>query len=728
MSDNVVTGNSVEGQLGSLHREDVVFRFTGSRPDQLLIDAFYQGSVDGYADFGVFVDVGEVTGLLHRSEIPGRLESLDWEPGDTVYVKVTNVRDNGNVDLGWSIRGSEEEFRGAFVHDPTGDYEPEESEPESGSETDEGADEPRVTPGPRRGPKPGQQAVEEDTDGDRTAAGGGTGTDTGSNADATGEGASEGPAGGAGDGAAMAAAESEAESGGETDTESRSEADAEPADLERVGIGDLGDRVGRTVRLEGVVTGVRQTSGPTIFELQDETGTVDCAAFVEAGVRAYPEAEAGDHISLDGEVRERRGELQVETERLEVLDEEAAARVESRMAGAIEAEASVSEQEPLAGDAAVEAAIDEVREAATAIRRAVIEQRPVIVRHDATVDGYLAGAAIERATLPLVREEHSRADAPYHYFDRRPLEGVYTMDDATKDVTRMLSARDRHDEKLPLLVFAGTGTTRDSFDGFELLSIYGAERVVIDGGDADGAVTDAVQTVVNPELAGADGADASATALATAVAVHVNDEVRADLRHLPAVSVWEEPADAYRELAEEAGFDGERRERLQEAIALAAHYQSYEDKRELVTDLLFGGPDREGLVEQVSDQFREKLALEVETAEANLERRAEGGVAFAVLDTASFTHKYDFPPTELLLEELHRRHRDGAFVTLGADEDEILIRSSVELDVREVADRVAEAVPDAGVAARGGADRIEFVAGERERVLDATVEAVAAVA
>jgi RecJ-like exonuclease len=720
MSDNVVTGDSVEGQIGSLHREDVVFRFTGSRPDQLLIDAFYQGTVDGYADFGVFVDVGEVTGLLHRSEIPGRLESLDWEPGDTVYVKVTNVRDNGNVDLGWSIRGSEEEFRGAFVHDPTGDYEPEDAEPEA--EADEGPAEPRVTPGPRRGPKPGQSGVEEGGDGARTEPDAEAESEVRVETDADADAGTTGGTASAGgsDGPAVAATE--------TESEAETESESETTDLERVGIGDLEDRVGRTVRLEGVVTGVRQTSGPTIFELQDETGTVDCAAFVEAGVRAYPEAEAGDHVSLDGEVRERRGELQVETERLEVLDEEAAARVESRMAGAIEAEASVPELEPLAEDAAVGAAIDEVREAATAIRRAVIEQRPVIVRHDATVDGYLAGAALERATLPLVREEHSRADAPYHYFDRRPLEGVYTMDDATKDVTRMLSARDRHDEKLPLLVFAGTGTTRDSFDGFELLSIYGAERVVIDGGDADGAVTDAVDTVVNPGLAGADGADASATALATAVAVHVNDGVRADLRHLPAVSVWEEPADAYRELAEAAGYADERRERLQEAIALAAHYQSYEDKRELVTDLLFGGTDREGLVEQVSDQFREKLALEVETAEANLERRAEGGVAFAVLDTASFTHKYDFPPTELLLDELHRRHRDGAFVTLGADEDEILIRSSVDLDVREVADRVAEAVPDAGVAARGGADRIEFVAGERERVLDATVEAVAAVA
>jgi hypothetical protein len=67
----------------------------------------------------VFVDVGDsVTGLLHRSELDQRLESLDWESGDTVFVQVQQVRDNGNVDLSWSIRQSEDEFRGTLVDDP----------------------------------------------------------------------------------------------------------------------------------------------------------------------------------------------------------------------------------------------------------------------------------------------------------------------------------------------------------------------------------------------------------------------------------------------------------------------------------------------------------------------------------------------------------------------------------------------------------------------------------
>lgn len=672
MSEQIVTGDSLEGQIGNLHKEDVVLDFTGTRPDQLIVDCYYRGTVDGYADFGVFANLGEhVTGLLHRSELPSRLESLDWDVGDTVYVQVKNVRDNGNVDLGWSLRRSESEFRGHFVHDPEERLDPDDLEsfeegPVEASESDE------------RQP-------------------------------------------------ADARADSSQESGTvvEPEQEPPEEEDVTPdAELERAKIEDLEANVGSIVRLEGIVTGARQTSGPTVFSLQDETGTVDCAAFEGAGVRAYPEVNAGDYVGIDGEVRERRGELQIETENLVVLADEAAATVSDRMEDAITAEAEVEDIDPLAPDAAVEGVLDTVREAATAIRRAVIESRPIVVRHEATVDGYLAGAAIERAVLPLINNEHTDADAVYHHFDRRPLDGAYDMDDATNDVTSMLAASDRHQQKQPLFVFAATGSTHDSLDGLELLRIYDAEAIVInDGGDE--SITDAVSTVVNPELTGTNGdTDTSTTAITTAIAAHINTDAREDLRHLPAASFWENTPEMYTELAADADYDTEETTNLREAIALEAYYQSYDGKRELVSDLLFED-ETSGLREQVSEQFREKLASEVETAEENLDRRSDSGVAFAVLDTDAFTHRFDFPSTDLLLDEIHRRNRDGTFVTLGVGEDDITIRSTVPLDIPDVVNQLEDAVPNAGITARDGHGRIEFVVGERERVVETTVDAIA---
>jgi RecJ-like exonuclease len=457
-----------------------------------------------------------------------------------------------------------------------------------------------------------------------------------------------------------------------------------------------------------------------VFELRDETAVVDCAAFVEAGVRAYPEMEVGDVVRLVGEVRVRRDELQVETEALSILDGEEAAEVEDRMETALDEAADPGEFEALAPDEAVEGVLDSAREAGRTIRRAVKESRPIVIRHSADTDGYVAGAAIERAALPLVREEHAGSDAVYHYFDRRPLEGtVYDPDDATNDVTRMLGDRERHDEKIPLFVFAGAGGTVGSLDGLELLGIYGAELMILNGTPAEAEVMELVETVVATEERRTAGT------VAATLAAGVNPDIRDDLGHLPAVTYWDEVPEVYAEAAEEAGVDAKAATRLREAIALEAYYQSYEDKRELIIDLLF--ERQHGLAEQVSTQFRTKLEAEMDTAVANLETREEGSVTFDVLDTDAYTHRFDFPPMGLLLDELHRREADERTVTVGVGRDELVVRAGDDLDLRAVADRVAETVPDGGVSARGTHEGVlEFLAGERDAVVDALLEEVAA--
>jgi len=281
--------------------------------------------------------------------------------------------------------------------------------------------------------------------------------------------------------------ESDADEG---ENESGADESAEDDDLdderERVEIGTLTDAVGDAARIDGEVVSVRQTGGPTVFEVLDETGVVDVAAFVEPGVRAYPDIEIGDAVRIDGEVESHRGDVQVESEALVLLEGEEAETVRRRLAEALTAEARPEGLQPLAGDETVAELADGLLDAAEAIRRAVLESRPIVVRHPATADGYVAGAAVERAVLPLIREEHAKSDAEYHYFTRRPLDDpVYGMDAATNDATRMLQDRDRHDEQLPLFLLVGTGSTTESADGIDLLSVYGVNAVVVDAEVAD---------------------------------------------------------------------------------------------------------------------------------------------------------------------------------------------------------------------------------------------------
>ncbi|WP_144796523.1 DHH family phosphoesterase [Halorubrum depositum] len=719
MGSCIICGVDVDGggRICDPHQEDVVFDFRGNSPDQLVSDRFYRGVVDGYAEFGVFVDLSPgVTGLLHRSELDRRLDSLDWEPGDEVFVQVKGVRDNGNIDLAWSIRQADREFRGVLVQDGDTEYLPDEDaedeETDDGdaadeTESDEAAEEEAADEG----------EVAEDEESEATAE---TVEDDESEADETE--AVDAAKGFEADEPEPDAVDAESETDDDAGTDEPDELDD---DRERVEIGGLSEAVGDAVRIDGEVVGVRQTGGPTVFEVRDETGVVDVAAFVEPGVRAYPNVEVGDAVRIDGEVESHRGDVQVESEALVLLESEEAEAVRRRLAEALTDEARPEGLQPLAGDETVAQLADGLLDAAEAVRRAVLESRPIVVRHPATADGYVAGAAVERAVLPLIRDEHAKSDAEYHYFTRRPLDDpVYGMDAATNDATRMLQDRDRHDEKLPLFLLVGTGSTVESADGIDLLSVYGVDAVVVDAEVADPETREAVDTLVSPEIESIEG-DLSTGALVASLASAINDEVRADLRHLPAVSYWAETPDRYVDLARDAGYDVERVAELREAVALEAYYQSYQDKRELVADLLF--EDGGNLAAHVSEQFREKLETEVETATANVVTEAVDGVEFDVLDTDGYTHRYDFPPTPLLLDDLHRRRANGeAHATVGIGTDELYVRTSEAVSVRDVAERAAELAPGADVTTAGLREgKIEFLSGERDAVEDAVVAAVA---
>jgi len=732
MGTCIICGSSADGRVCDTHEEDVAFEFRGNSSAELTPGRYYRGTVDGFADFGVFVDIGDsVTGLLHRSEVPGRLESLGWDAGDQVYVQVTDVHDNDNVDLGWSIRQDDRDFRGHLVDDPSADSNAElpeesatESESESNAEEDDAASETEHSTADGGTPVADDDSDsefefedEDESPAEETAAPEHADETLTEDSDATEAEESEVRQPTAAE--ASDEAEEAAEAAGE-DEDAAPDADDESRP-ERVPVADLDDYVDDRVSVEGELVSARQTSGPTVFELADETGAIDCAAFVEAGVRAYPDIEAGDVVRVVGDVERRRGELQVETEDLEELEGTDAQAVEARMEDALHQRATPETTDLLAEDSAVEAITDDLVDAATAIRRAVVEARPVILRHTATVEGYVAGTAIERALLPLIRDEHAREDAEYHYVDRRPLDDAfYTIDDATGDVTNMLEAAERHDEKHPLFVLVGAGSTSESTDAFELLDIYDADAVAVDGGYTDDAA--GADVLVSPTKAGEDPVNTGA--LGTQLAALVNTDVREDLAHLPAVAYWADVPDAYADLAYQTSYSADTLENLRDAIALEAFYQSYEDKRELISDLLWGDAD-DSLITHVSDQFRERLETEVSTAEPHLSVRGVDGVAFEILDVDDYTHQYDFPPVDLLLDELYRR-RDRADVLVGVSGDELRVRSGDTVDVHAVGERLADELPNAGVQPRGARDgRIEFLSGEQDAVVDAVVDAIA---
>jgi hypothetical protein len=83
------------------------------------------------------------------------------------------------------------------------------------------------------------------------------------------------------------------------------------------------------------------------------------------------------------------------------------------------------------------------------------------------------------------------------------------MDDATKDVTRMLGDRERHDEKFPLFVFVAVGAVQvEQLEAVQRLA-GGADRLLVDDVVADPDVDEAVDVSVTPSAADAPATTAT---------------------------------------------------------------------------------------------------------------------------------------------------------------------------------------------------------------------------
>lgn len=632
-----------------LHDEDVLFEFRGTDPDELTSGRFYRGEVDGFAEFGVFVTLGEgVTGLLHRSKLDRRLESLDWETGDEVIVQVEDVRENGNIDLGWSIRQTPREFRGHGV-DPDDEEEEEPAPPE---------EEP---------PRP------EETWGDDTT--------------------TESP---------------------EEPAAAEPEAPTEPVPTEAITrhtVEELEDTVGERVRIEGRITDVRQTSGPTIFSLAEDTGVVECAAFESAGVRAYPTIETEDVVRVVGLVERHRGDIQIEAESIEALEGPDREAVVERLQDAAERRAAPDDSSLLLVDPVVADLADDLVTVATRLRQAVLEGRVILVRHPATADGVIAAAAIEHALLALSEREGPGAD-PTRLIERRPMDQPwFELGDA------MYDQGNRRTEEPPLVVLVGAGASEADQAALRFLEIYDIPAVVVD------ALPEATQPP------GVDGAAISESAtnvsvLAAHLAGIVDETVRDALAPLPTISYRENPPDRYADLAAKHGTDSTQVRERHEAIALTAYYQRYDDKRELVSDLLFD-VDAAELASHVSTQYRERIETAVRTAQNNCERLSAVGRTVTVLDGEAHSHRFDFPPRPVLAEELLRAERDAGngdvVVVLGADE--AYLAGAGEPGLSEIAEAVGVRVPEGAV--EGTRDRITFLSGERDAVREALLEVLA---
>ncbi len=502
---------------------------------------------------------------------------------------------------------------------------------------------------------------------------------------------------------------------------------------------ELPKMVGKQIMIKGEVIQVKQTGGPTIFTVADDSGLVFCAAFERAGVRAHPEIDSEMIVRIIGEVSLRNNQVQVEIKSMKRLWGGEASAVKDKIEQAIDRRAEPSATEFLVPSEVMTRLLPAMKQVAKEIRRAVLKSQPIVVRHHADADGITAAVAIENAILPLIKEVGG-PDAEYYNYRRAPSKApFYELEDVTKDLTYALEDQTRHGQKMPLIVLMDNGSTEEDVPAMRQAQVYGMEMLVVDHHHPHKIVDQFLIAHVNPAHQGGDFGVTTGM-LATEIARMIHPEVEEKIRHFPAVSAVGDRSEApeaalYIKLVE----DKYGRDDLKK-VALALDYEAFwlrfNEGRGLINDILcLGRLDRHRrIVELLCEQANSAIDEQLRASMGNVKStKLPNGIIMNVLDVENFAHKFTFPPPGKTSGEVHdrlcKKFEGKPVVTIGYGPDFAVLRSrAVRMNIPQMVKELMEEIPNGGVSGGGHlvVGSIKFVGGMRKDVLAKLAEKIAA--
>ncbi|PSP18664.1 RecJ like exonuclease [Halobacteriales archaeon QH_10_67_13] len=467
---------------------------------------------------------------------------------------------------------------------------------------------------------------------------------------------------------------------------------------------DLAAHVGTQARLEGQVVQVKQTGGPTIFQVSTGAAVVPCAAFEAAGERAFPAVGIDDVVRVLGTVEARAGAHQIEADTVRSLEGTDRDRVAGRVEETRAEVAAPDETETLIEWPAFEPIAEELTAVARRLREAVLRGRPIRLRHHADGDGLCAGVPLQHALKRFIAQRWVDSEAPQHLLKRLPSKApFYELEDATRDLNFALESRRRHGQKLPLFLMLDNGSTEEDTPAYRSLAHYDIPILVVDH-------------AIVVEVLVADAADA--LALLLGVLSHQADAM-----------------EAYLELAAEAGYDETRLREVGEALDYATHWLRYNAGREFVYDLLNVNCEDRERHEELVDLLAERASADVDRQLSAAEQhvvheRLDNGAHLYRIDVDEYAKRFTYPAPGKTTGKIHDRkvaETGDPVITIGYGPDFAVLRSDgVRLDIPEmVAELKAET--DGGVSGGGHlvVGSIQFVSGMRGAVLEALIEKMA---
>ncbi len=353
------------------------------------------------------------------------------------------------------------------------------------------------------------------------------------------------------------------------------------------------------IYVQGIIERVIQTSGPSIFETFDGTGRIPLKAFIAPGERAFPEIQEGDYVRAMIQLEEFNGAIEGDVIAFYKKEGEAKEKIEQDINYRLKKQAEVKDIGFLIETPILEKLKKDFIAAATEIRLAILQARPIIVRHHNDTDGYSAGFALERAILPIVEKQHlTNPKAAWEYFTRSPCAApYYEIEDSIKDTSLSLRNVAKFSNKMPLIIIVDNGSTQEDLMGILQGKVHGSDFIVIDHHKFDeDVITKEVLCHINPFLVGESGSSISAGMLCAELSRFINPEVK-NITQIPALAGLADRIDLenkkivedYLKLANKEGYSKELLEDLSLVIDYVSTRIRFLEAREYF-EVIFGEP------------------------------------------------------------------------------------------------------------------------------------------
>ncbi len=494
--------------------------------------------------------------------------------------------------------------------------------------------------------------------------------------------------------------------------------------------------VGKKYEMVGKIEVVKQTSGPTLMRMNDGTANFTFKAFIKPGVRAYPEADINDYVRIEAIINERNDEIEGEIKSLIKLDNQEKLDFASRLDDLNERKIMPTLKDFSIKSDMLESQKQRFIKVATMIRKAVIENRPILLRHNADCDGYSSALTIERAITRFMFETTGDAQLQFQNYKRAPSKApFYEYEDAVKDVAYWLRDKNRNNAKPPLVIITDNGSTEEDILSIKQMKVYDAQVVVVDHHYPGQVVDEKVEVDkyidahINPYLTGYDS-NISAGMLGYELARFIYED-NTNQSFIPAMAGvldhCECPEfDQYLEKAKKDGFEEEYLRTLGEIVDMQSHYARFNESREFF-DELFGSNMKlqKSLIEMLGPELKLRYSAVEKVAKAYTTKTDMGKFYLMEFDGEKGTFRGDYPAIGKSTNHIHKTFEnelDKPVVTVTHGTTFMTIRVSdgvTNFSVPEFVQIVFAKAPHAN--ANGGghehAGSVRFVEFAREEIM-----------